>query len=315
MEIVGKYGKDEVAILYIAKIEDRIVEFVESVQPLVPRDSKWVLILSTLYGCPMQCLMCDAGEYYHGKVSKDAMLAQLDYMIRKRYPTGEIPSEKFKIQFARMGEPSLNTDVLEVLRALPTRYNAPGLLPCMSSIAPVGTESFFEELLTIKNEVYPPGQFQLQFSIHSTDEAERQRWLPKPIWSFEKISAFGDTWSRPGDRKITLNFAVGEESIIDPHVIATYFSKDKYFIKLTPVNPTRKAVQNKLTSGIRKDNSEDLPLAHQFRSLGYDTLVSIGNWEEDKIGSNCGMFATEYIKGNVKLKEHYTSNDYSLPLE
>ena len=50
MEILGKYGKEEVAILYIARYDGKIIEFVESVQPPVTREQKWVLILSTLYG-------------------------------------------------------------------------------------------------------------------------------------------------------------------------------------------------------------------------------------------------------------------------
>ena len=75
MEILGKYGKEELAILYIARYDGKIIEFVESVQPPVSREQKWVLILSTLYGCPLGCLMCDAGEYYFGKVSKEGMLA------------------------------------------------------------------------------------------------------------------------------------------------------------------------------------------------------------------------------------------------
>ncbi|MFX0094854.1 MAG: hypothetical protein ACFFBD_24170, partial [Candidatus Hodarchaeota archaeon] len=122
MKLLGKYGKDELAILYVAEINGKIVEFVESVQPPVPREKKWVLIISMLYGCPMKCLMCDAGDYYYGKVSKEGMLDQIDYMIRARFPEGRVSIEKFKIQFARMGEPTLNEHVLEVLKELPEKY-------------------------------------------------------------------------------------------------------------------------------------------------------------------------------------------------
>ena len=86
MEILGKYGKEELAILYIARYDKKIIEFVESVQPPVSREQKWVLILSTLYGCPMGCLMCDASDYFFGKISKEGMLAQIDHMISPRFP-------------------------------------------------------------------------------------------------------------------------------------------------------------------------------------------------------------------------------------
>ncbi len=81
MELLGKYGKEDLAILYIAKQEDKIVEFVESLQPPIPREEKWVLVISTMYGCPIGCLMCDAGEYYHGKISTEGMLEEIDFMI------------------------------------------------------------------------------------------------------------------------------------------------------------------------------------------------------------------------------------------
>ncbi len=314
MEILGKYGKEDLAILYVAKIDGKIIEFVESIQPPVSRDEKWVLIISTLYGCPMQCLMCDAGEYMHGKVSKDAMLAQIEHMVLPRFPDRRIPTPKLKIQFARMGEPALNPDVLTFLRELPTKFDVPGLIPCISTVAPNGTDSFFDELFDIKNSLYPNGHFQLQFSIHSSDVEERKKWIPKPIWNFEKIAEFGEKWKKPGDRKVTLNFAVSDQSIIDPQVIRKYFDPSLFFIKLTPVNPTFNAVRNNLKSGIIPSNTDNLPLAHDFRALDFETLVSIGAWEENQIGSNCGQFATKYLNGEVQLKENYTCQEYSLPI-
>ena len=55
IEIVAEQGRDELAKGFVAKMrnsDEHLVEFVESVQPPVPRDQKWVLIVSTLFGCP-----------------------------------------------------------------------------------------------------------------------------------------------------------------------------------------------------------------------------------------------------------------------
>ncbi len=312
MELLGKYGKEDLAILYIAKQEDKIVEFVESLQPPIPREEKWVLVISTMYGCPIGCLMCDAGEYYHGNVSKEGMLEEIDYMIRARFPEGKIPIDKFKIQFARMGEPSLNKDVLEVLKELPKTYDAPGLMPCISTIAPNGSDDFLNKLISIKDEVYPNGKFQLQFSIHSTDENVRHKWITTNIWSLEEISKYGEKWFKEGDRRITLNFAVAADSIIDPDVILKYFKPSMYWIKLTPVNPTSKAQSNQLKSGITEENSEYFPLVKAFRERGFDAEISIGEWEENDIGTNCGQFATKYINGEVGIKESYTTTKYKM---
>ena len=312
MELLGKYGKEDLAILYVAKQNDKIVEFVESIQPPIPREKKWVLIISTMYGCPIGCLMCDAGEYYHGKVSKEGMLEEISYMIKDRFPSGEIPIPKFKIQFARMGEPTLNEHVLEVLRVLPQIYDAPGLMPCISTIAPKGSERFLEELISIKNNYYLNGSFQLQFSIHSTNEEERRKWMSPNIWTLDKIADYGEKWYENGDRKITLNFAVAEDSEIDPDVILKHFNPEKYWIKLTPVNPTNKAIHNKLQSGITEENAEINPLVEKFKKRGFEASVSIGEWEENEIGSNCGQFATKYQNDEVVIRENYTTSDYNL---
>ncbi len=312
MELLGKYGKEDLAILYIAKQEDKIVEFVESLQPPIPRKEKWVLVISTMYGCPVGCLMCDAGEYYHGNVPKEGMLEEIDYMVRARFPEGKIPIGKFKVQFARMGEPSLNKAVLEALKELPKIYDAPGLMPCISTIAPNGGEDFLNELISVKDEYYPNGNFQLQFSIHSTDENVRHKWITKNIWSLEEISKYGEKWFKEGDRRITLNFAVAADSIIDPEVIFKHFNPSKYWIKLTPVNPTSKAQRNKLKSGITEENSEFFPLVKSFRERGFDAEISIGEWEENDIGTNCGQFATKYINGEVGIKESYTTTEYKM---
>ncbi len=312
MELLGKYGKEDLAILYIAKHDGKIVEFVESLQPPIPREKKWVLIISTMYGCPVGCLMCDAGEYYHGKVSTEGMLKEIDFMIKNRFPDGKIPINKFKIQFARMGEPTLNEEVLEVLKILPQKYEAVGLMPCISTVAPHAGESFLDELIKIKNELYSNGNFQLQFSVHSTDEENRQKWMTKNIWSMKKLAEYGERWYKEGDRKITLNFAVAEDSTIDPQVVKNTFNPSKYWIKLTPINPTSKAVNNKLQSGITVENTEYFPLVKEFRDLGFEAAISIGQWEENDIGTNCGQFATQYKDGKVGIKDSYTTTDYTM---
>ena len=312
MELLGKYGKEDLAILYIAKQNGKIVEFVESLQPPIPREKKWVLVISTMYGCPIGCLMCDAGEYYHGDVSKEGMLEEIDYIIRARFPEGKVPIEKFKIQFARMGEPSLNKDVLEVMKELPNIYEAPGLMPCISTIAPNGGEDFLNELISVKDEYYPNGNFQLQFSIHSTDENVRHKWITTNIWNLEEISKYGEKWFKEGDRRITLNFAVAADSIIDPDVILKHFKPSMYWIKLTPVNPTSKAQSNQFKSCITEENSEYLPLVKAFRERGFDAEISIGEWEENDIATNCGQFATKYINGEVGIKESYTTTQYKM---
>ncbi len=308
MKVIASSGRDDIAVVYIGKMRDgRFVEFVESVQPPVPREKKWVLIVSSLFGCPVGCPFCDAGITYKGKLSKEEILAQVDFPIKKRFPSGDISVEKFKVQFARVGEPSLNPAVIEVLSELPDRYNVPGLLPCVSTIAPGGSDSFFDDLLDVRKNVYRDRNFQLQFSIHATDEKLRDKLIPVKKWDFKRISEYGEVFFEEGYRKITLNFALANDTPIEPSVLSKYFNPDKFLIKLTPVNPTYKALKNKISSFVDLRNNERLEiLIGKLKNAGYEVITSIGILEENNIGSNCGQYLQAHLNEEENLKEGYT---------
>ena len=312
MRVVASFGKEDLSTVYLGELSNgSVIEFVESVQPPVPRTEKWVLIVSTMCGCPVNCMMCDAGGDYRGSLSAEEMLEQIDYLVVKRFPDRVVPIPKFKVQFARMGEPALNRSVLEVLRVLPTRYKAHGLMPCISTIAPSGADSFFESLLEIKENLYSEGRFQLQFSVHTTDEELRNRLIPAKKWSLEKISAYGERFFREGDRKITLNFAPVRDVFFDGEVVRRLFSPCKFLIKITPINPTYSARANRLVSYIDSHRiPEDYEDIEVLRDAGYDVLLSIGELEENRIGSNCGQFVMKYMNEGRKLKEGYRSYQY-----
>ena len=214
-----------------------MLEFVESVQPPVPLEDKWVLIVSTLFGCPVGCPFCDAGNFYEGRLTTGEILGQVDYLVRRRFPGGEPGTRRLKIQFARMGEPALNPAVLDVLERLPALYPAGILFPSLSTVAPAGKDGFFASLADIKNRLYGD-RFQLQFSLHST-EPEARAWLvPTQKWDLETIAEYGMSFRRTGERKVTLNFALAEGIPVDAERLRRVFDPACFLIKITPVNPT-----------------------------------------------------------------------------
>jgi 23S rRNA (adenine2503-C2)-methyltransferase len=305
MRIIAKTGNEDIAVVYIAEMESgKLVEFAESLQPPIPRENKWVLIISTLYGCPVGCRFCDAGGYYKGKLSKKEIISQIDYLIKVRFPDRKVEVKKFKIQFARMGEPSFNQNVLDVLEELPRLYDAPGLMPTLSTIAPFGADRFFQKLLEIKKKFYKE-RFQLQFSIHTTDTKLRDWLIPQEKWDLEKIAKYGQAFYRKGERKITLNFALGNGMPIDPNVLLRHFTPDKFLIKITPVNPTYQASENKISSHILP-SKEKYEIIDSLREAGYEVILSIGELEENHIGSNCGQHITNYLKEKKDIKGGYT---------
>ena len=325
MKVIAEYGNEDIAKVYVARMreedadssDEHLVEFVESVQPPLPRDKKWVLIVSSMFGCPIKCKMCDAGGGFSGRLTADEILSQIDHMVRRRYPDGSIPMPKFKIQFARMGEPSLNHSVLDAMTRIPEGYDAPGLNVSLSTVAPSTpvAESFFKKLVAVKDRYYPGGRFQLQFSIHTTDQVKRDELIPVKKWSMDKIAEYCRGFARPenGDKKVTLNFAPAVGYPIDPEVIRKHFEPSRFLIKLTPLNPTVRSAEESLASAIDpQDLSSSEELVSSFRREGFEVILSIGELEENRIGSNCGQYIQRALKAETRPSSGYDLERYSL---
>ncbi|HID73736.1 MAG TPA: radical SAM protein, partial [Thermoplasmata archaeon] len=86
LRVIARAGADDIAVVYLAEIDGRPIECVESTQPTLSREEKWVLMVSTLYGCPVGCAMCDAGGDYRGRIPAEGILAQIDHLVLSRYP-------------------------------------------------------------------------------------------------------------------------------------------------------------------------------------------------------------------------------------
>jgi 23S rRNA (adenine2503-C2)-methyltransferase len=308
MKILAQTSHSDIAKVYVASFaDDRIVEFVESTEPPIPKADKWVLIISTMLGCPVGCKFCDSGLFYGGKLNEGEMLRQILFLVENSYPDRKVESKKFKIQFARMGEPALNMAVCDTLINLPTEIDAPGLLPSVSSIAPKGSEKFFDKIHEIKNDIYK-NKFQLQFSLHSTNQEQRDWLLPVKKWDFKTIARYGENYFAKGNRKITLNFALGAGMEINPNVLLDQFDPEIFFIKLTPVNPTYNSQKNEIKTVFDENKENGKSIIESLKKAGYDTLLSIGEIEENKIGSNCGQHILNYMKSGHKLNQAYTYN-------
>jgi 23S rRNA (adenine2503-C2)-methyltransferase len=100
---------------------------------------------------------------------------------------------------------------------------------------------------------------------------------------------------------------------VDPEVIASHFDPEKFAVKLTPLNPTAKAMKNGLASALDPlEPSVGAELAKAFNNLGFETILSIGEVEENKIGSNCGQFVSMVDGRGFKVNEGYETAKYRL---
>ena len=269
----------------------RRLEFVDSIQPPRTRDEKWVVIVSTMYGCPVGCQMCDAGGGYLGKVSAEDMVWQVREAVTQRFADGVPRTDMLKVQFARMGEPAMNDQVLDALVGLRRAFPENRVVASVSTVGPAMARRFLEPLRAVKDEHYPGGDFQLQFSIHSTDREVRSRLCPIRTMSFDEMAEAGRAFRDPGDKRVTLNFCLMEGIPADPDVVRRHFDPEHFLIKLTPLNPTTRADRAGLVSLIG-EGREGAAQEHvdAFTGQGFDVLLSIGEYEENQIGSNCGQY-------------------------
>ena len=302
MDVLSVQGDPAVARVFVAAFRgDRtlLAEFVDANGQGAAPAEKWVIILSTQFGCPVACPMCDAGGGYRGDLAADEMLAQIEHVLALHPATRLRSVGKLKIQFARMGEPALNRAVLEVVKALPARYG-PAAMPCVATTAPARAAAWFDELLDIRRALYADRPFQLQLSLNSTDEATRNRLMPIPRLGMGELAAYAAAFSAAGPRKVALNFALTQGVPVEPQVVARHFDPGAACIKITPLNPTERSRERGLVTGLPPDAPEAAArLCEDFEKLGFDVILSIGDTREDAIGSNCGMAVRRFSGGRT----------------
>jgi len=269
-----------------------VVECVGALDPALPRESKMVLVVSSQFGCPVGCLMCDAGRSFHDNLSAEEIHAQIDFLLASWAGRDAPRCPKLKVQFARMGEPSLNPAVIDVISELPARHRLPGLMPCVASVVPVRSSPWFAGLRIARDEFYPGGMFQLQLSVQSTSQSARERLIPFAVEGLEGLSMLASGFTGPGDRKVALNFAVAEGVPVDARVLREAFDPEKCLVKLTPLNATGRAVESDLVSLFSsRSDAGIVDLASSIREAGFDVIVSVGLPVEGENGASCGQLA------------------------
>lgn len=266
-------------------------------QTLMPLEEKWVITISTQYGCSMQCKFCDVPKVGPGINATLNDLTEQIRLAKELHP--DIITKRLNVHFARMGEPTWNPAVL----ACAKQIYEPWVHPVVSTMMPRNNRSlhsFIDEWMGIKNNLYR-GNAGLQLSINSTDEFERRHMFNGNAHSLHAISAILRNTECVG-RKITLNFAVADYQI-DPAVLLQNFDPAKYIIKLTPMHKTSSALKNGIeTAGDYTDFHPYLHHEEALKAAGYDVLTFIASREEDLGRITCG---NAILSGTLPLVEFH----------
>jgi len=260
---------------------------------------KWVVTLSTQYGCPMKCSFCDVPNIpFKGNATVLDLWQQVVTAIRQ-FPDVSY-TERLNIHFARMGEPIFNEAVFEFaagwLRDKRRIQERLGLRvevihPVLTTSLPKGLGCLKERLVRwcgIKNELYN-GQAGLQLSINSTNEAQRQEMFGGMSLALCDIATIAEKLPPPLSRKYCLNFAYSTDFEIDAKMLAGLFDPEKFMVKITPIH-NNNACRD---AGIETVGGYDSfrPYAEPEADLiaaGFDVLVFVPSMDEEDGLVTCG---------------------------
>lgn len=255
---------------------------------------KWVATISTQKGCPMNCKFCDCPKYgFYGNASVAEMAYEIENILQNETVKN---TDRFNVHFARMGEPTFNPNVLAFakgqLRELVAKYIvAQTVHPVVSTMLPKNNNNlkkFVLDWCNIKNIDYR-GEAGLQFSINSTDDAQRDYQFNNRSLNLAAISELAKTLPQPIGRKYTLNFAVTKDTILDAERLTQLFDPKKFIVKITPIHETKSAVKNGFDVTTSYD---DYDVYRQFEQplvkMGWDVIVFVPSHKEDSDRITCG---------------------------
>jgi len=257
---------------------------------LLPLEEKWVITISTQYGCSMGCTFCDVPKVGPGvNATFNDLIRQVLEGI-KLHPEVKT-TKRLNIHYARMGEPTWNPNVLDATKWLKTHIDPEYTIhPVVSTMMPRHNQwlkTFIHTWMRMKNRLLG-GNAGLQISLNSTDEDQRRKMFSGNACSLDEIAKVMEGII-PSGRKITLNVALADGYIVDPSILLQLFSPDDYLVKITPMHNTLACIEGQLTTtGGYKEYYCYKELEEKLKAAGYDVIVFVPSREEDESKITCG---------------------------
>jgi 23S rRNA (adenine2503-C2)-methyltransferase len=282
----------------------------------MPLSEKWVITVSTQYGCPMKCTFCDVPNIkFKGNATFEDIQKQFYSAISLFSHVNY--TERLNLHYARMGDPIFNKNVFDFSEWAYSNknqiYKDTGLRievlhPVMTTSLPKAFKRLEERILQwcdIKNNLYN-GQAGLQFSINSTDEKQRSEMYKDMQLSLEDLSRITEKMPEPVSRKYCLNFAYSTDFIIDANIIRKLFDPEKFMCKITPIHNNNACRENNIETVGGYDSY--LPYEkpeEELKAAGFDVLVFVPSMDEEDGLVTCGNAVLG--GGEIKTEEALVS--------
>lgn len=261
----------------------------------MPLDEKWVVTLSTQYGCNSGCKFCDVPKVGKGINATYSDIKEQIEASLSLHP--EVAGTKrLNVHYARMGEPSWNPDVLSVtydLHKIIRPFIGNSLIhPVFTTMCPNKNNNLFSMLQEwtndIKNDLYR-GDSGLQLSINSTNEDQRNDMFSGSALTLKEISEIVKDLPMPKGRKYALNFALADDYEVDANKLRKLFSPEKCMVKITPLHITHSCQENHIkTTGGYSSFVPYQKVESDLIKVGFDVLVFVPSSDEDGGRITCG---------------------------
>lgn len=260
---------------------------------LLPLEKKWVITISSQYGCSMNCTFCDVPKVGIGLNSTyNDLINQVLYAL-ELHPEVKTP-KRINLHYARMGEPTFNMSVIDSACFLSGYFKSKKCRfhPVISTMMPKNNnmlKRFLIAWLRYKNN--NDGEAGLQISINTTDYKIRQKTMSNSLELYHLSTLIRNVLSYFQEikgRKITLNFALTEASI-DAEYLRTLFDPEIFLCKITPMHNTQAVIKNNMIT----DNGYThyypyKEVEENLKRVGFDVIVFIPSKEEDESKITCG---------------------------
>jgi 23S rRNA (adenine2503-C2)-methyltransferase len=290
---IGDYGRNEnVKAQFLGLYKD--INGVSNGK-CMPLEEKWVVTISTQYGCNSGCKFCDVPKVGKGlNATYDDLKGQIETSL-SLHPevTG---TKRLNIHYARMGEPSWNPNVLAVTKDLhkiikPHIGNSL-IHPVFTTMCPSNNKNLFKMLnewtVDIKNDLFR-GDAGLQLSINSTSDVQRDDMFTGSTSSLTEISKMVRDLPEPKGRKYALNFALADNYEVDAKRLRELFDPRKCMVKITPLHITHSCEENHIkTTGGYNSFVPYQKAESELINAGFDVLVFIPSSDEDEGRITCG---------------------------
>ena len=277
------------------------------VQPL---SKKWVITISSQYGCSMNCQFCCVPKV---GVGVNATVHDLNRQIITALAAESCnATERLNIHYARMGEPTFNFAVLShaesLKRFVRNIITATTVHPVVSTMLPKQNRAlpdFLRRWCDLKNKLYG-GEAGLQFSINSTSDFQRKKMFSDNSLPLSAISKIGEELPVPVGRKYALNFALADGYKIDAEKLKSLFDPQKFMVKITPMHNTSACIDNNIkTTGGYSYFTPYKAAEEALKAAGFDVLVFVPSLDEDEGLITCGNAILSGTNPRVKYEEFF----------